>query len=170
VEDFENLEHRPGSPEILAMHRPGTWGRELQTRLVASSPLRPSPYATTDNNEYVHCTQYISHHGLIALGYNNYETSYNTSYGAGGGGGGGGWMPAEGGSQNSPSGGRRVRYACDVMSLSNSKVQDYSQDSLRPVTIKQIRDAQSDANDDFKIDGSKTSQVHKAFSMWNLQS
>ncbi|KAF2691285.1 replication protein A, subunit RPA32 [Lentithecium fluviatile CBS 122367] len=52
-------------------------------------------------------------------------------------------MPAEGGSQNSPSGGRR----------------DYSQDSLRPVTIKQIRDAVSDSGDEFKIDGSKTSQI-----------
>ncbi|KAF2030164.1 replication protein-like protein A 32 kDa subunit, partial [Setomelanomma holmii] len=68
--------------------------------------------------------------------YNNYETSY-TSYGAGGGGGGGGFIPGDG-SQQSP-GGRR----------------DHTQDSLRPVTIKQLLDAQLEpgSNDTFKIDG-----------------
>ncbi|KAF2447670.1 replication protein A, subunit RPA32, partial [Karstenula rhodostoma CBS 690.94] len=71
---------------------------------------------------------------------NNYETSY-TSYSAGGGGGGGGFMPD--GSQNSPSRGR-----------------GNAQDTLRPVTIKQILDAQPDASgDDFKIDGSRISQL-----------
>lgn len=74
-------------------------------------------------------------------GYNNYETSY-TSYGAGGGAGGGGFIPGDG-SQQSP-GGRR----------------EQQQDSLRPVTIKQILDAQPDAsNDSFKIDGHTISQV-----------
>jgi hypothetical protein len=71
-------------------------------------------------------------------------------------------MPAEGGSQNSPSGGRRVRPYYVIIGNSNLMVQDYSQDTLRPVTIKQIRDAQADANDDFRIDGAKTSQVRKA--------
>ncbi|KAJ4296570.1 Replication factor A protein 2 [Kalmusia sp. IMI 367209] len=68
---------------------------------------------------------------------NNYETSY-TSYGAGGGG--GGFMPD--GSQNSPSKGR-----------------DNVQDQLRPVTIKQILEAQPDVADEFKIDGTKVSQL-----------
>lgn len=40
--------------------------------------------------------------------------------------------------------------------------QDFSQDSLRPVTIKQILDAQS-TGDDFKIDGSPISQVGRLF-------
>ncbi|KAJ4353449.1 Replication factor A protein 2 [Didymosphaeria variabile] len=72
------------------------------------------------------------------MSYNNYETSY-TSYGGGGGGGGGGFMPD--GSQNSPSRGR-----------------ENAQDTLRPVTIKQVLDAQPDG-DDFKIDGNKISQL-----------
>ncbi|KAI8936309.1 hypothetical protein NX059_006727 [Plenodomus lindquistii] len=76
-------------------------------------------------------------------GYNNYETSY-TAYGAGGGGGGGGFIPGEGGSQQSP-GGR----------------QGHIQDSLRPVTIKQILEATQDAGnkDEFKIDGATVSQL-----------
>ncbi|KAF1939574.1 replication protein A, subunit RPA32 [Clathrospora elynae] len=76
------------------------------------------------------------------MNYNNYETSY-TSYGAGGGAAGGGFIPGEG-SQQSP-GGRR----------------EYTQDSLRPVTIKQILEAQSEAggNDAFKIDGAVISQI-----------
>lgn len=74
-------------------------------------------------------------------GYNAYETSY-TSYGAGGGAGGGGFIPGDG-SQQSP-GGRDKQ----------------QQDSLRPVTIKQILDAQPDAgNDTFRIDGNPVSQV-----------
>ncbi|KAF2833212.1 replication protein A, subunit RPA32 [Ophiobolus disseminans] len=77
------------------------------------------------------------------MNYNNYDTSY-TSYGAGGGAGGGGFIPGEGGSQQSP-GGRR----------------DHAQDSLRPVTIKQLLDAQlhPGSNDTFKIDGSPISQL-----------
>lgn len=73
---------------------------------------------------------------------NNYETSY-TSYGAGGGGGGGGFIQGDG-SQQSPSGRR-----------------DYTQDSLRPVTIKQILEAQVDpgSKEEFKIDGAVVSQV-----------
>lgn len=80
---------------------------------------------------------------LTAAGYNGYETSY-TSYGAGGGAGGGGFIPGEGGSTQSP-GGR----------------QDRAQDTLRPVTIKQILDAQLEAgsNDAFKIDGTVVTQV-----------
>jgi hypothetical protein len=77
-------------------------------------------------------------------GYNSYETSY-TSYGAGGGAGGGGFIPGDaGGSQQSP-GGRR----------------DFTQDSLRPVTIKQLLDAQLEpgSNDTFKVDGQPVSQV-----------
>ncbi|EOA82000.1 uncharacterized protein SETTUDRAFT_97377, partial [Exserohilum turcica Et28A] len=64
--------------------------------------------------------------------------------GAGGGAGGGGFIPGEGGSTQSP-GGRR----------------DHAQDSLRPVTIKQILDAQGEAgsNDTFKIDGTAISQI-----------
>ncbi|KAJ4367375.1 Replication factor A protein 2 [Neocucurbitaria cava] len=74
---------------------------------------------------------------------NNYETSY-TSYGAGGGAGGGGFIPGEG-SQQSP-GGRREQF----------------QDSLRPVTVKQILDAQQESSgrdEAFKIDGHVVSQL-----------
>jgi hypothetical protein len=83
--------------------------------------------------------------------YGGYETSY-TSYGAGGGGGGGGFIPGEGGSTQSP-GGR----------------QDRAQDTLRPVTIKQILDAQLEAgsNDAFKIDGAVVTQVSNS-SMVNI--
>lgn len=78
----------------------------------------------------------------MTAGYNNYETSY-TSYGAAGGAGGGGFIPGDA-SQQSP-GGRR----------------EFSQDSLRPVTIKQILEAQADAggSDVFKIDGTVVTQV-----------
>lgn len=78
----------------------------------------------------------------ITIDYNGYETSY-TSYGAGGGAGGGGFIPGDG-SQQSP-GGRR----------------DHAQDSLRPVTIKQLLDAQPEpgSNDVFKIDGSPIPQA-----------
>lgn len=82
--------------------------------------------------------------GLTLSGYNAYETSY-TSYGAGGGAGGGGFIPGDG-SQQSPGGRDRQQ-----------------QDSLRPVTIKQILDAQPDAgSDSFKIDGHTVSQVRYA--------
>ncbi|KAF1840832.1 replication protein A, subunit RPA32 [Cucurbitaria berberidis CBS 394.84] len=75
------------------------------------------------------------------MNYNSYETGYNTSYGAGGGTGGGGFVPGEG-SQQSP-GGRR----------------DYSKDNLRPVTVKQIKEAQVDSGDVFKIDNAVVSQI-----------
>jgi replication factor A2 len=80
---------------------------------------------------------------LTFIDYNGYETSY-TSYGGGGGTGGGGFIPGEGGSQQSP-GGRK----------------EHTQDSLRPVTIKQILEAQGEANsnDVFKIDGAVVSNV-----------
>ncbi|KAF2189496.1 replication protein A, subunit RPA32 [Zopfia rhizophila CBS 207.26] len=73
------------------------------------------------------------------MNYTGYETSY-TSYGAGGGAG-GGFIPGDG-SQTSPSGRK-----------------DYSQDTLRPVTIKQILDAQQPTEDVFKIDGANISQL-----------
>ncbi|KAF2120632.1 hypothetical protein BDV96DRAFT_628137 [Lophiotrema nucula] len=69
-----------------------------------------------------------------------YETSY-TSYGAGGGAGGGGFLN-EGGSQQSPSGGRK-----------------FAEESLRPVTIKQIHDAQQQSTDEIRIDDSIVSQL-----------
>ncbi|KAJ4361612.1 Replication factor A protein 2 [Ascochyta clinopodiicola] len=76
------------------------------------------------------------------MSYNSYEQTSYTSYGAGGGAGGGGFIPGDG-SQQSP-GGRK----------------DQQQDSLRPVTIKQILGAQPDAgNDSFKIDGHTVSQL-----------
>ncbi|KAA8625537.1 RFA2 Single-stranded DNA-binding replication protein A RPA medium subunit [Pyrenophora tritici-repentis] len=79
------------------------------------------------------------------MNYNGYETSY-TSYGAGGGAGGGGFIPGEGGSTQSP-GNRR----------------DHSHDSLRPVTIKQILEAQGEAgsgsDQTLKIDGAVLSQL-----------
>ncbi|ORY13497.1 hypothetical protein BCR34DRAFT_264347 [Clohesyomyces aquaticus] len=74
------------------------------------------------------------------MSYNAYETSY-TSYGAGGGAAGGGFIPGDG-SQTSPSGRR-----------------DFSQDSLRPVTIKQILDAQQPTDEIFKIDGTPITQL-----------
>lgn len=97
---------------------------------------------------YVSTTNRFSR--LTAPDYNNYETSY-TSYGAGGGAGGGGFIPGEGGSTQSP-GGRR----------------DFAQDSLRPVTIKQLLDAQGEAgsNDNFKIDGTVLSQVRRRLDVW----
>ncbi|KAF2661371.1 replication protein A, subunit RPA32 [Lophiostoma macrostomum CBS 122681] len=73
------------------------------------------------------------------MNYNNYDTSYN-SYGGGGGGGGGGFIPGDG-SQTSPSNKR-----------------DYSQDTLRPVTIKQLLDAQ-EVGQEFKVDGAVVSQL-----------
>ena len=89
---------------------------------------------------------------LTYVEYNSYETSY-TSYGAGGGAGGGGFIPGEGGSTQSP-GGRR----------------DYTQDSLRPVTIKQILEAQGEAgsgsDQTLKIDGAVLSQVCHSFSFF----
>jgi hypothetical protein len=76
-------------------------------------------------------------------GYNGYETSY-TSYGATGGAGGGGFIPGDG-SQQSP-GGRK----------------DHASDSMRPVTIKQLLDAQVEpgSNDISKVDGAPVTQVH----------
>lgn len=76
--------------------------------------------------------------------YNNYDTSF-TSYGAGGGTGGGGFIPGEGGGSQQTPGGR----------------QDHAKDTLRPVTIKQLLDAQLEpgSNDSFKIDGSTVSQA-----------
>lgn len=79
---------------------------------------------------------------LIPVDYQGYETSY-TSYGAGGGTGGGGFIPGEGGSQQSP-GGRR----------------DYAQDSMRPVTIKQLLEATIEGEKDTcRIDNSLVTQV-----------
>ncbi|KAI7328792.1 hypothetical protein KC315_g6463 [Hortaea werneckii] len=72
----------------------------------------------------------------------DYNT-YSTSYGAQGGAGGGGFMP---GSQNdSPSAGKR----------------SYGKDTLRPVTIKQLLDAQHPHPDAeyFIIDGAECTQV-----------
>ncbi|KAI9705404.1 MAG: replication factor A protein 2 [Candelina mexicana] len=79
-------------------------------------------------------------------GYSNpYQT---TSYGAQGGTGGGGFMNqhgSQGGSQNSPGGG-------------NAKT--YGKDTLRPVTIKQVLEAQQPhADAEFKIDGTEITQV-----------
>lgn len=79
---------------------------------------------------------------LTGIGYQGYEASY-TSYGAGGGAGGGGFIPGEGGSQQSP-GGRR----------------DYAQDSMRPVTIKQLLEATIEGEkDNCRIDNSLVTQV-----------
>ncbi|KAH7385655.1 hypothetical protein BKA66DRAFT_569497 [Pyrenochaeta sp. MPI-SDFR-AT-0127] len=84
----------------------------------------------------------VTHPQGDEMNYNSYETSY-TSYGAGGGAGGGGFIPGDG-SQQSP-GGRR----------------EHAQDSLRPVTIKQILEAQAEvgSSDVFKIDGAVVSQL-----------
>ncbi|KAH7095796.1 replication protein-like protein A 32 kDa subunit [Paraphoma chrysanthemicola] len=89
-----------------------------------------------------HRNCHTSHPNTPRMNYGGYETSY-TSYGAGGGGGGGGFIPGDA-SQQSP-GGRR----------------DYTQDSLRPVTIKQLLDAHLEPgnNDAFKVDGSPLSQL-----------
>ncbi|KAI9723923.1 MAG: hypothetical protein M1812_000641 [Candelaria pacifica] len=79
-------------------------------------------------------------------GYNN--TYQTTSYGAQGGTGGGGFMNqhgSQGGIQNSPGG-------------SNAKT--YGKDTLRPVTIKQVLEAQQPHSDaEFKIDGAEITQV-----------
>ncbi|KAF2202730.1 replication protein A, subunit RPA32 [Delitschia confertaspora ATCC 74209] len=75
------------------------------------------------------------------MNYNAYETSYS-SYGGAGGAGGGGFIPGDG-SQTSPSGGKK----------------GYAEETLRPVTIKQIQDAQQPSEDVFKIDGQSISQL-----------
>lgn len=69
-----------------------------------------------------------------------YETTY-TSYGGGGGGGGGGFIQGDG-SQASPSG----------------QKSGYTEDSVRPVTIKQILEAQQN-DKDFLIDGASVKHV-----------
>lgn len=85
---------------------------------------------------------------LTGIGYQGYETSY-TSYGAGGGTGGGGFVPGEGGSQQSP-GGRR----------------DYAQDSMRPVTIKQLLEATIEGEKDTcRIDNSLVTQVCRYYTL-----
>ncbi|KAI9667469.1 MAG: replication factor A protein 2 [Bathelium mastoideum] len=73
-----------------------------------------------------------------------YSNQYSTtSYGAQGGAGGGGFLNQ--GSQESPAGGKQ-------------KV--YGQETLRPVTIKQILDAEQPHPDaEFKIDGTEVTQV-----------
>ncbi|KAF2267010.1 replication protein A, subunit RPA32 [Lojkania enalia] len=68
-----------------------------------------------------------------------FDTSY-TSYGAGGAGG-GGFIPGEG-SQQSPSGRK-----------------EFAQETLRPVTIKQLHDAQQIHEQEITIDGSPISQL-----------
>ncbi|KAF2085137.1 replication factor A2 [Saccharata proteae CBS 121410] len=65
-----------------------------------------------------------------------------TSYGAQGGSGGGGFLPG-GGSQDSPGSGSK----------------GFVKDTLRPVTIKQINDANNVQESDFTIDGTEISQV-----------
>ncbi|EON61459.1 hypothetical protein W97_00674 [Coniosporium apollinis CBS 100218] len=64
-----------------------------------------------------------------------------TSYGAQGGTGGGGFIP--GGSQNSPSGATR----------------EYGNETLRPVTIKQVLDAEQKPDSEFSLDGSRITQI-----------
>ncbi|OCL07047.1 replication factor A2 [Glonium stellatum] len=77
------------------------------------------------------------------MNYNSYDNQYSTSYGAQGGAGGGGFFPGDG-SQNSPGSANR----------------SYSKDTLRPVTIKQVLEAQPMHQDgDFKIDGTEITQV-----------
>jgi hypothetical protein len=129
-------------------HVPRVGARRVGRVFLFAAVLADFP-TPTPHNEYAHAlyTATRNPERLTCADYNGYETSY-TSYGAGGGAGGGGFIPNEGGSQQSP-GGRR----------------DYGQDSLRPVTIKQLLDAQidpaaSDNNkDSCKIDGSLVSQV-----------
>ncbi|KIW06846.1 uncharacterized protein PV09_02526 [Verruconis gallopava] len=71
--------------------------------------------------------------------YGNYGNYSTTTYNSGGEAGGGGFMP--GGSQTSPSGGG-----------------GFKNESLRPVTIKQLLEAEPDGSE-FKIDGSQIHQV-----------
>ncbi|KAF2667609.1 single-stranded DNA-binding replication protein A medium subunit [Microthyrium microscopicum] len=69
-------------------------------------------------------------------GYGGGNQYNNTSYGGQGGAGGGGFMP---GSQTSPSG---------------AKTRDFKDESVRPITIKQLNDAQDMGNQtDFMMDG-----------------
>ncbi|KAJ9647765.1 Replication factor A protein 2 [Coniosporium tulheliwenetii] len=72
----------------------------------------------------------------------DYSNQYTmTSYGAQGGAGGGGFIP--GGSQNSPSGATR----------------EYGNETLRPVTIKQVLDAEQKPDSEFSLDGSRITQI-----------
>jgi replication factor A2 len=75
------------------------------------------------------------------MNYTGYETTY-TSYGAGGGAGGGGFIPGDA-SQQSPSGPKSSHY----------------EDSVKPVTIKQVLDAQQISDKDWKIDGNNVKQL-----------
>ncbi|KAI9884819.1 MAG: hypothetical protein M1823_003381 [Watsoniomyces obsoletus] len=74
----------------------------------------------------------------------DYNNQYQTSYGAQGGMGGGGFVnqpSSQGGSQTTPS-------------------KTYGKDTLRPVTIRQLLNAQHPHPDaDFKVDGSEVTQV-----------
>jgi replication factor A2 len=91
--------------------------------------------------------------------YGNYGNYSTTNYSAQGGAGGGGFMPVN--SQNSPSGGS-VRLDDEYQTRRRSAdifVQGVRNDSLRPVTIKQLIEAESPDNTEFKIDGSSISQV-----------
>jgi replication factor A2 len=90
---------------------------------------------------------------------NNYTTT--TSYGAQGGADGGGFMGGEGGS--SPAGGkvRRANFEEKISRLIQNGLQGgFGKDTVRPVTIKQILDAQQPHPDaDFRVDGENISQV-----------
>ncbi|KAF2813199.1 replication factor A2 [Mytilinidion resinicola] len=76
------------------------------------------------------------------MSYGNYDSYNTTSYGAQGGAGGGGFIPGDG-SQNSPSGNK-----------------GYGKDTLRPVTIKQLIDAQPMHQEgEFKVDGAEITTI-----------
>ncbi|KIV92908.1 hypothetical protein PV10_04167 [Exophiala mesophila] len=72
----------------------------------------------------------------------DYSNNYSTSYGANGAADGGGFMPGE--PQSSPAQGKG----------------NYGKDTVRPLTIKQVLDAQQPyAEADFKVDGEPISQI-----------
>ncbi|GAB7352457.1 hypothetical protein MBLNU459_g2867t1 [Dothideomycetes sp. NU459] len=95
------------------------------------------------------------------MDYGNYST---TSYGAQGGANGGGFMP---GSQDSPSGKKVSPIPAphathpSLIEASADAAQQYGKDTLRPVTIKQLVDAQHPHPDAeyFMIDGSEATTV-----------
>ncbi|KAG9234613.1 hypothetical protein BJ875DRAFT_461085 [Amylocarpus encephaloides] len=87
--------------------------------------------------------------------------SNSYGYGGGGGGGGGGYSNTTYGAQNAANeGGGFMNGSQQGSQDSPAQSKTYGQDSLRPITIKQIMDAtQAHSDADFKIDGAEVTVI-----------
>ncbi|MCJ1362593.1 replication factor A protein 2 [Acarospora aff. strigata] len=118
------------------------------TSLGGTTDTHPNPAlkASTTDSEVSGEEGFWPAYELVEDDYNAYNQGQysTTSYGAQGGAGGGGFTPgSQGGSQDTPGG-----------------VSKYGKDTLRPVTIKQVIDAQQPHPDgEFKIDGVEITQI-----------